>query len=417
MARKATAKKPNKKKRPDPDGTAKPLPSLVRETSGENQSGLAEPKVPAKPRRGKLILLFLLLSALSAGGYYGRQYWLVGQFMVTTNDAYLKADSAFVSPKVPGYVAKVAVTDNQMVKKGDALVIIDDGDYRIAQQSTQAKIDSQKMTLARIDAQVMAARAQVAQAQAGLQSVEATADNAARASKRAVELFSSGTITSARRDTATTNDRRARAAVASANAQLAAAKANVAVLKAQRAEAASRMKGLYLARNRAKRDLGFTVLRAPFDGQVANLSAHTGDLVSVGQKLAMVVPVEHLYITANFKETQLERVVVGEKVKIKVDALPSIDFTGRVTSIAPGTGALFSLLPSDNATGNFTKIVQRIPARIDLSGPSEALGRLRAGLSVVVKVDSRTAPSKAIGGTLDELHKATPASSRLSLGN
>jgi len=415
MARKATTKKSGTKKRPDPEGATKSLSSQMRETSPEGPSEQPEPQATVKPRRGKFILLLLLLSALSAGGYYGRQYWLVGRFMVTTDDAYLKANSAFVSSKVPGYVARVAAVDNQMVKKGDALVVIDDGDYVIAKMSAQAKIDSQKMTLLRIDAQIKAAQAQIAQARAGLQSVKATADNAARASKRAIELFSSGTVTSARRDTAVTSDKRAQAAVASANAKIAAATANVAVLKAQRAEASSRMSGLELASSRAKRDLAFTILRAPFDGQIANLSAHTGDLVSVGQKLAMVVPVEHLYITANFKETQLQHVVVGETVKVKVDALPDIAFTGRVTSIAPGTGALFSLLPADNATGNFTKIVQRVPARIDLTGPSDALGRLRAGLSVVVMVDRRTAPTKANNNTVDV--PATPAPSRVSLSN
>jgi len=372
---------------------------------------------PPKKRRGKFVLFLILAAALSAGGYFGREYWLVGRFMVTTDDAYLKADSAFVSPKVPGYVARVPVVENQMVKKGDPLVLIDDGDYRIALESAQAKIDSQKMTLARIDAQITAARAQIAQAEAGLQSAQATADNAARERKRADELFASGTITSARRDQAVTADRRARAAVASARAQLAAAKANVAVLKAQRAEAASRMRGLELARKKAARDLGFTTLRAPFDGQVANVTAHPGDLVGVGQKLAMVVPVGRLYITANFKETQMERVVPGEKVSIKVDALPDIAFTGRVASIAPGTGALFSLLPSDNATGNFTKIVQRVPVRINLTGPREALSRLRAGLSVVVKVDSRTAPGSGNGAVPAPSSDQTGPEPRISMGN
>ncbi len=370
---------------------------------------------PAKRRRGRFVLLLFLMAALSAGGYFGREYWLVGRFMVTTDDAYLAADSTYVSPKVPGYVARVPVAENQMVKKGDPLVVIDDGDYRIALESAQAKIDSQKMTLARMDAQITAARAQIAQAEAGLQSAQATADNAARERKRADELFSSGTITSARRDQAVTADRRARAAVASARAQLAAARANVSVLKAQRAEAASRMRGLELARKKAARDLGFTTLRAPFDGQVANLSAHPGDLVGVGQKLAMVVPVGKLYITANFKETQMERVVPGEKVSISVDALPDIAFTGRVASIAPGTGSLFSLLPSDNATGNFTKIVQRVPVRIDLTGPAGALSRLRAGLSVVVRVDSRTAP--AAGGSPAPTPRKPEVSPRLSMGN
>ncbi len=390
--------------------------------AGKDRAAITTEGQPApKRRRGRAVLLLILLAALSAGGWFGREYWLVGRFMVTTDDAYLKADSTYVSPKVPGYVARVPVVENQLVRKGDPLVIIDDGDYRIALDSAQARIESQKMTLARIDAQIMAARAQIDQAQAGLQSARAAAENATRARRRADDLFSSGTITSARRDTAVTADRQARAAVASARAQLAAARANVAVLKAQRAEAASRMRGLELARDKAARDLGFTTLRAPFDGQVANLSAHPGDLVGVGQKLALVVPVDRLYITANFKETQMARVVPGEKVAIRVDALPDVAFTGRVASIAPGTGSMFSLLPSDNATGNFTKIVQRVPVRIELTGPRGAFSRLRAGLSVVVKVDSRTAPdiapSRQDGGATAAPADDRTRGARVSMGN
>ncbi len=416
MARNASARKKDATGKdgrgvtPIKDDARPPLPQADTEATQ-----LSEP--PAKRRRGKFVLLLFLVAALSAGGYFGREYWLVGRFMVTTDDAYLAADSSYVSPKVPGYVARVPVAENQMVRKGDPLVVIDDGDYRIALESAQAKIDSQKMTLARMDAQITAARAQIAQAEAGLQSAQATADNAARERKRADELFASGTITSARRDQAVTADRRARAAVASARAQLAAAKANVAVLKAQRAEAASRMRGLELARKKAARDLGFITLRAPFDGQIANLSVHPGDLVGVGQKLAMVVPVGKLYITANFKETQMERVVPGEKVRIKVDALPDVAFAGRVDSIAPGTGSLFSLLPTDNATGNFTKIVQRVPVRISLTGPRAALSRLRAGLSVVVRVDSRTAPKAGNGAAPPPSSDQTGPEPRISMGN
>ena len=414
MARNATARKKRGKGKdgsgvtPINEAASPPLPQA--DTVATQPS---EP--PAKRRRGKVVLLLILAAALSAGGYFGREYWLVGRFMVTTDDAYLKADSAFVSPKVPGYVARVAVVENQMVKKGDPLILIDDGDYRIALETAQAKIDSQKMTLARIDAQITAARAQIAQAEAGLQSAQATADNAGRERKRAEDLLSSGTITTARRDKAVTADRRARAAVASSRAQLAAARANVAVLQAQRAEAASRMRGLELAREKAARDLGFTILRAPFAGQVANVTAHPGDLVGVGQKLAMVVPVGRLYISANFKETQMARIGPGETVNIKVDALPDIAFTGRVASIAPGTGSLFSLLPTDNATGNFTKVVQRVPVRINLTGPHEALSRLRAGLSVVVRVDSRTAP--ATGGTPAKPAEKDGTSPRISMEN
>ncbi len=169
--------------------------------------------------------------------------------------------------------------------------------------------------------------------------------------------------------------------------------ANIGVLEAQKAESASTLASLKLAKDKAIRDLAFTVMRAPYDGIVGNRSVEQGDLVSPGQKLAVVVPMDKLYVVANFKETQLARLVPGQKVKVWVDAMDGESFEGTVSSLAPASGAVFSLLPPENATGNFTKVVQRVPVRIDV--PAEVLksGKLRAGLSVVVDVDSRTAPA------------------------
>ncbi|TIM64349.1 MAG: HlyD family secretion protein, partial [Mesorhizobium sp.] len=166
------------------------------------------------------------------------------------------------------------------------------------------------------------------------------------------------------------------------------AEANIGVLQAQRAETASTLASLQLARDKAARDLSFTVLRAPYDGVVGNRSVEQGDLISPGQKLAVIVPMDKLYIVANFKETQLARLVPGEKVRISVDAIDGQDFEGTVSSLAPASGAVFSLLPPENATGNFTKVVQRVPVRIDVPADVLKTGKLRAGLSVVVAVDS-----------------------------
>jgi len=172
------------------------------------------------------------------------------------------------------------------------------------------------------------------------------------------------------------------------------AEANVAVLKAQRAEAAGVLTTQKLALEKAQRDMDFTVLRAPYDGVVGNLAVQEGDLVSVGSRLAAIVPVNALYIEANFKETQLAGLAPGEHVKIHVDALEGEDIEGTVASLAPASGSVFSLLPAENATGNFTKVVQRVPVRIEL--PADALnsGHLRAGLSVVVSADTRTIPQE-----------------------
>ena len=178
-----------------------------------------------------------------------------------------------------------------------------------------------------------------------------------------------------------------------ADAQIAAAEANIAVLQGQRAEAEGQLKTLGLAKDKAERDLSFTVLKAPYDGIVGNLSVQVGDLVSPGARLAALVPTDKLYIDANFKETQLRKLVPGETVKIKVDALGEDAITGTVESISPASGSVFSLLPAENATGNFTKVVQRVPVRIAIPAEALATGKLRAGLSVVVEADTRTAPA------------------------
>ena len=312
--------------------------------------------------------------------------------MISTDDAYVQADMTFMSPKISGYVATVPVVENQHVKAGEPLVMMDDGDYTIAVAQTEAQIVTQGKTLERIAAQTEAARASLLQAQAQKASSEAAAANAVRGADRARQLVKSKVGSQSALDDAQTEVDQSKAAVAGADAQIASANANIGVLEAQYAEAQSTLRTLELTRDKAKRDLSFTVLRAPYDGVIGNLSVEQGDMITAGQKLAVVVPMDKLYIIANFKETQLARLVPGEKVRISVDASADNEFEGVVSSLAPASGAVFSLLPPENATGNFTKVVQRVPVRIDVPADVLASGRLRAGLSVIVDVDSRTAP-------------------------
>lgn len=352
-------------------------------------------EAPAKKKRSvrSLLLPIIGLGLLSAGGWYGYNYWIDGRFMISTDDAYVQADMAFISPKISGYVDQVKVTENQLVKAGDPLLVVDDGDYKIAVAQAEAQIATLSKTLDRIDAQTEAARASLSQAQAQKTADQAAADNAARAQSRAAQLLKTHVGTQAQLDDAQTAVDQANAALVGADAQIAAAQANIGVLQAQRAESASTLASLQLGRDKAVRDLSFTVLKAPYDGVVGNRSVEQGDLISPGQKLAVIVPMDKLYIVANFKETQLARLVPGEKVRISVDATDGQDFEGTVSSLAPASGAVFSMLPPENATGNFTKVVQRVPVRIDVPADVLKTGRLRAGLSVVVAVDSRTAPS------------------------
>lgn len=349
---------------------------------------------PEKKKGGRRLMLPVVgLALLVVGGWYGYQWWTHGRFMISTDDAYIEGDIASISPKVSGYVEAVNVVANQVVKAGDPLVTLDNGDYRLASEQAEAQIATQKLALDRIDAQIDGARASLAQAEAQKMAYQAALGGAEVAEKRAKELNTKAVGTAASLDSATVALDQAKANLVGADANIVAARASVAVLQAQRAESESGIRTLELARDKAERDLGFTVLKAPYDGVVGNVSVQVGDLVSAGQRLAALVPVTDLYVEANFKETQIAHLVPGSKVHLHVDAYENDDILGTVESIAPASGSVFSLLPAENATGNFTKVTQRVPVRIAL--PREALetGKLRAGLSVVVDVDSRTAPT------------------------
>ncbi|WP_430439763.1 HlyD family secretion protein [Shinella sp.] len=383
-------------------GTAKVRPvndDFEAETAEARPASTAEAApaaVVAQPeaRKGgrRLALPILAVALIAAAGWYGHEWWTNGRFMISTDDAYIEGDIASISPKVSGYVAVVNAVANQTVKAGDPLVTLDDGDYRLAREQAEAQIATQKLALGRIDAQIEGARASLAQADAQKTAYQAALSGAEVAEKRAKELNAKAVGTTASLDSATVALDQAKANLVGADANIVAAKAAITVLEAQRAEAESQIRTLELARDKAGRDLGFTVLKAPYDGVVGNISVQVGDLVSAGQRLAALVPVKDLYVEANFKETQIAHLVPGSKVHLHVDAYEDDDILGTVDSIAPASGSVFSLLPAENATGNFTKVTQRVPVRIAI--PREALdtGKLRAGLSVVVDVDSRTAP-------------------------
>lgn len=347
---------------------------------------------PAKKRNP--VLPVILLALLAGGGYYGYNWWTEGRFMVSTDDAYIGGDIAVISPKVTGYVKTVSISDNQHVKAGDVMVTLDDGDYRIALEQAKSQLATQHLTVDRIEAQVKGGVASLQQAQAQQMSAQATLHTAELTFKRVTDLRAQSVMSQADLDTATTGLETGKANVAAAIAAVASAEANVAVLKAQKAEAEAGVLTQELAVQQAQRNLDFTVLRAPYDGVIGNLGVQVGNLVSSGGRLASLVPVGQLYIDANFKETQISEIVPGSKAKIHVDAYGKTPIEGTVVSLAAGSGSVFSMLPPENATGNFTKIIQRVPIRIAI--PQDVLnkGFLKAGLSVVVDVDTRTAPNK-----------------------
>jgi membrane fusion protein (multidrug efflux system) len=349
---------------------------------------------PGKDQRQRLSgrrVAFGALAALAAtgAGWFGYHWWTVGRFTVSTDDAYVEAYNTTLAAKVPGYVADVLVTDNMRVHAGDVIATIDDGDYKLAADSAREKVATQESTIARIGQQIDAQQAAVSQAQAQLASAQAAAKRwdleLARQNFLATKDYASHQTleqTQASRDQAV-------AGVQSAQAALQSAKANVAVLQGQQREATDTLAELKTALAKAERDLSFTIIRAPIDGVIGNRAIQVGDYLQPGQRLASLVPLDRVYVDANFKETQLAELHPGQSVSIAVDALPQHDITGSIESLSPASGAVFSLLPPDNATGNFTKIVQRLPVRIRVPETVASTGVLRPGMSVVVSVNTK----------------------------
>ena len=364
-------------------------------------AGIAVPK----RRKKRVVLPLLLLAGLGGGGYEGYRYFVEGRFLVTTDDAYVKADMSTIAAKVGGYVSLVPVVDNTVVTKGQVLARIDDGDYVNAVEAARARIATQEATVARIGRQVAAGAAAVDQAKAMLTSAKADATRLSAEYGRADSLMQSSYGTQQRLDAARADRDRANATVANAQAAVTSAEAAIDVTRAQGEEARKVRLELVTALARAERDLAFTVVKAPFDGVVGNKSVQPGQYVQTGGRLLSLVPLGSAYVEANFKETQVARLKPGQAVVIKPDAYGEREVTGYVESIAPASGAEFSMLPPENATGNFTKIVQRLPVRIAVPPEVAREGILRPGLSVEVEVHTRDAgaPAPTLAGAVAPL--------------
>ena len=401
-----------------PSGTRRPGPAAAgpAASAGKAPSGRS-------PRR--FILPILAIAALAYGAHLGYDWFVEGRFIVSTDDAYVGADTAIIAAKVPGHIVDVKIVENQRVHAGDLLVKIDDGDYRLAVDSAKAKIDTQDATIQRIARQAEAQSAVIAQAEAQVdaaaaqrQSAEADQQRAALEFDRSQKLAETSFGSQQRLEQATADRARtaaafagAKAAQASAEAALAGAKSNLEVLQAQKLEAERTRAELATAKEKAERDLSFTEIRAPFDGVVGNKAVELGQYAQPGGRLFALVALDSVYVDANLKETQLDSVRPGQKVDVSVDAMGGRVVPGVVTSISPASGAQFSLLPPDNATGNFTKVVQRIPVRIALDPAAIGNGALRPGLSVVASIHTRddSLPAPTLMGLLGLGSQAAPA--------
>ncbi len=372
--------------------------------AAEPPAGGAPPTAPGRARSPRRFVLSLVaLAGLGYGAYWGYNWFVEGRFLVSTDDAYVGADASIIAAKVAGHIVEVPVAENQKVHAGDLLARIDDGDYRLAVDAAKAKIATQDATIARFGRQIEAQNAAIDQAAAQIASTDAQAEGAVADEKRAALEFDRSKKladvafgSQQRLEQATADRARAAATLAAALAAktaavaaLAGAKDTAEVLKAERTEA-ERVRGeLVTAEAKAERDLSFTEIRAPFDGVIGNKAAVVGQYATPGERLLAVVPTQSAYVDANFKETQIDAIRPGQKVDIAVDSFGGRVVPGIVESISPASGAQFSLLPPDNATGNFTKVVQRVTVRIAIAAEALAREPLRSGLSVVATIHTR----------------------------
>jgi membrane fusion protein (multidrug efflux system) len=329
----------------------------------------------------------VLLVALATVGYH---WWTVGRFIETTDDAYVGGDITVIAPKVSGFIASVAVADNQTVHAGDVLVKLDDRDYVAARARAVAAVSAQQASLANLAATRHLQEALIAQARAGITAADAEIERTREDQTRYRHLQALSAVSLQSSQKADADYKDAIASGTKSRAALAASERQLDVIDSQTQQAQASLAQAIADRDVAELNLSYTELRAPIDGTVGNRSARAGSYATIGAQLMSVVPSRGLWVDANFKESQLAQMHAGQSVSVEADVLPGRVFRGRVASLAPATGAVFSILPAENATGNFTKIVQRVPVRILLEGDAAALGQLRPGLSVVAKVDMRS---------------------------
>jgi membrane fusion protein, multidrug efflux system len=348
----------------------------------------------------KLILVLIALGGLSGGAFAGWYWWTVGRFLETTDNAYVHGDISIVSPKVAGYIREVRVSDNQQIAAGDVLVVIDQADHAAQMAQAEATVEAQKAAIGSIDSRIVLARALIAQADATVVAAEAEQRRCRQDFTRLQNLVRSDFASQQRFDGADADLRKADAAVTKARAAATAERDQLGVLQASRHEAEAKLRQTEASFDLAQQNLEHTIVRAPVDGVVGNRSVQLGQYVRAGTMLMAVVPLPEVYVVANFKETQLARMRRGQPVELEIDAFPDRRLIGTLDSFAPASGAQFSLLPPENATGNFTKVVQRLPVRIAIPADNPLSGLLRPGLSVQVSVDTRAEGNGplAVGG-------------------
>jgi membrane fusion protein (multidrug efflux system) len=356
---------------------ATPGPQADEKQSGSKARGLLH-------RHPYAALAAVLVAAILIAG--GIAWWLHARNYESTDDAFIDARNVNVSPQVVGAIIEVPVTDNQRVETGGVLVQIDPRDYQAAVDQAQAQVDQAKATIANLDAQIEAQQARIDQAEKQVVQTQAALTFAQQENARAQDLVKRGAGTEQAAQQTRSNLTQADAGMASARANATAARKQVPVLEAQRQNAAAQLEQMQAGLQHDRDNLGRTRLTAPEPGRATKISAAVGALAQPGQVLMIFVP-DNKWVTANFKETQLTLMRPGQPVDIAIDAYPGRIFKGHVDSIQAGSGAAFSLLPPENATGNFVKVVQRVPVKIAFDEPPDVY--VGPGMSVVPTVKVR----------------------------
>jgi membrane fusion protein (multidrug efflux system) len=333
---------------------------------------------------------------IAIGGMkYGYDWWRVGRFIESTDDAYAGGNVTPVSPHVAGFISEILVADNQRVTAGQLLIRLDPRDFRAVLNHSRALADERQATLTSLEAKYVLQQQMVAQAEADLAAKTAKASFASADAIRYRNLAKTGYGTQQSAERTFAADQEAQSTLKAAEAALAAARQQLTVLQADIAAARASVAQAKADLETARLNLDYTEIRLPIDGYIGNRAAQIGAYVTSGAYLVSVIPAHGLWIDANFKEDQLARMRPGQPATVVADVLPGKTFHGHVASLAPGTGAIFSVIPPENATGNFTKIVQRVPVRIALDDADARLGDLRPGLSTTVSVDTRSEPRAA----------------------
>jgi membrane fusion protein, multidrug efflux system len=374
------------------------LPADVAEKLVSVASSAPEKALPAAKsakRAGfkRLLMATAAVAVLAGASWYGFDYWTVGRFLVSTDDAYVKADNTTVAPKVSGYLREVLVGDNERVRGGQVLARIDDRDFKVALDQAKADVAAAEAAIASRQAQFDVQETVINAARATLDLDTASATFAKQENKRYTDLAATGYGSVQNAQSAQSRDAGALAAIERDKANLASALKQVELLKAEINQAVAAAARANAQQQQAELNLSYTTIVAPIEGVVGNRTLRAGQFVQAGTQLMSLVPASGAYVIANFKETQLTQVQAGQPVDIEVDMFPGKPVHGHVDSLAPASGQEFALLPPDNATGNFTKVVQRIPVKIALDTSGVVL---RPGMSVIPTIQTQKQPAVAV---------------------